>query len=234
MTEDARGRSASRPAPDIVPFGDAAVLITLDAAASVASAARAQAVGRRIRAAIDGQPGWGAVVPAATTVLVHVDPLALAVGQAVDRLEGLAGRAEADDATWPRDTQLVEIPVRYGGDAGPDLESVAAAAGLSPAAVVEAHAAVEYRALFLGFAPGFAYLGPLAPELVLPRRASPRVRVPAGSVAIAGTHTAVYPVESPGGWHLLGRTATAPWDPRRDPPALLEPGTRVRFVPDRT
>ena len=89
------------------------------------------------------------------------------------------------------------------------------------------------RVLFLGFSPGFGYLGPLPAALVVPRRATPRTRVPAGSVAIAGPHAAVYPVESPGGWHLLGRTAMQLWDPRRTPPATLRPGDRVRFVPER-
>ena len=100
-------------------------------------------------------------------------------------------------------------------------------------AVVELHSSGRYRALFLGFAPGFAYLGPLPSGLVVPRRATPRTHVPAGSVAIAGGYTAVYPGQSAGGWHLLGRTDAALWDPFRDPPALLAPGDIVRFVPER-
>jgi KipI family sensor histidine kinase inhibitor len=216
--------------PSVEPFGDAAALITLETEATETTAARAQALARRIREATDADEGWSAVVPAAASVLVHVTPGTLA--NVVPRLRELAGHREPDDDHWPNDTAAVEVPVRYGGEEGPDLEAVAEATGVSPKRVIELHAAAEYRALFLGFVPGFAYLGPLPRELVLPRRATPRVRVPAGSVAIAGKHAAVYPIESPGGWHLLGRTAIAMWDPRRDPPALLRAGTRVRFVPE--
>jgi len=137
-----------------------------------------------------------------------------------------------DDDRWPEDVPTVEIPVRYGGDDGPDLEDIAALVGRSPGEVVDLHASAAYRVLFLGFAPGFGYLGPLPTELVLARRATPRVRVPVGSVAIAGPYSAVYPGESPGGWHLLGRSTAAIWDPRREPPAMLAPGTIVRFAPE--
>ena len=217
---------------DVVPFGDAAVLVTIADEATEASAARAQAVARRIRAATADRHGWGAAVPAATTVLVHVDPSGPGVPEALRLVEDVAAGVEVDDDRWTEDSPLVEIRVRYGGEDGPDLDAVAAAAGLAPAAVIDLHAGAEYRALFLGFAPGFAYLGPVPPRLVLPRRASPRVRVPAGSVAIAGPHTAIYPIDSPGGWHLLGRTSAVLWDARREPPAFLEPGSRVRFVPE--
>jgi KipI family sensor histidine kinase inhibitor len=138
------------------------------------------------------------------------------------------------DERWSTDVPPLEIPVRYGGADGPDLDAVAELTGLSAAEVVELHAAAPLRVLFLGFAPGFGYLGPLPAALVVPRRATPRTRVPPGSVAIAGPHAAVYPVESPGGWHLLGRTSLALWDPNRTPPATLRPGDRVRFVPERS
>ena len=131
----------------------------------------------------------------------------------------------------PPDAPLHELPVRYGGDDGPDLESVAEEVGHSPADVVELHAATTYEVLFLGFAPGFAYLGELEPPLVVPRLATPRPRVPAGSVAIAGPMTAVYPHASAGGWRLLGRTDALLFDPGATPPARLRPGDRVRFVP---
>jgi KipI family sensor histidine kinase inhibitor len=218
--------------PSVSAFGDAAVLITLASEASVESAARAQALARRIRSAVVDQPGWGAAVPAAASVLVLVDPSDPGIDAAVSILEALASEREPGDDRWPADSRLVEIPVRYGGDGGPDLDAVAEQTGLSVAGVVEAHAAGIYRAMFLGFVPGFAYLGPLPGELVVPRRASPRVRAPAGSVAIAGPYTAVYPIESPGGWQILGRSSVRPWDPRREPPAMLEPGARVRFVPE--
>jgi KipI family sensor histidine kinase inhibitor len=220
--------------PRIVPFGDAAILITIADEASVESAARAQTLARRIRAEVGDRSGWGGVVPAAATILVQVDPVEPGVEAAVARLREVAGQSGADDDRWPEEGPVLEIPTRYGGVLGPDLDAVAEATGLSAITVVEAHAGVMYRCLFLGFAPGFGYLGPLPSELVLPRRATPRVRIPPGSVAIAGPHTAVYPIESPGGWHILGRTAAPLWDPRRDPPALLEPGARVRFVPERS
>lgn len=220
------------PLRSVEPFGDAAILITLDTEATEASAARAQSLARRIRESTHGNDDWLGVVPAATSVLVHIDPTRDGAA-AIARLRDLAGGLKPEDGRWPDDSRTVEIPVRYGGEDGPDLDAVAEATGLSPQQVIELHAGPEYRALFLGFVPGFAYLGPLPPELVLPRRATPRVRVPAGSVAIAGAQAAVYPIESPGGWHLLGRAATPMWDPRRDPPALLTPGTRVRFVPKR-
>lgn len=214
----------------IAPFGDAGVFVDLPPETDpVAAALRSQAVAARIRDQVTGRPGWGAAVPTTSSVLVHVDPEVLAVADAVDQLGWIVDEAPVA-GSWPDAGPAIEIPVRYGGEDGPDLEAVAEAAGLSPSAVIGAHSSGDYRVLFLGFAPGFGYLGPLPEALVLPRRPSPRVRVPAGSVAIAGPHAAIYPIESPGGWHLIGRTAIRLWDPDRDPPALLEPGRLVRFV----
>jgi KipI family sensor histidine kinase inhibitor len=123
---------------------------------------------------------------------------------------------------------VIEIPTRYDG---PDLREVADASGLEVAEVVRRHSAAEYAAAFTGFAPGFAYLSGLDPLLRLPRRGNPRPRVPPGSVAIADAFSAIYPRASPGGWHLLGSTDAAIFDPSREPPALIAPGIRVRFVP---
>src|SRR5712691_7022954 len=123
-------------------------------------------------------------------------------------------------------TATVEIPVRYGGA---DLGEVARLTGLAPAEVIAAHTGQLLRTEFCGFLPGFAYIGGLPAALHVPRRADPRTAVPAGSVALAGGYTAVYPRASPGGWHLIGRTDVVVWDPHRDPPALLPPGTPVRF-----
>ena len=137
---------------------------------------------------------------------------------------------------WPRTApqytagKIVEIPVRYGGADGPDLSAVAAACRCSDADVIAIHSGREYVAFFLGFQPGFAYLGDLDERLRLPRRDQPRAGVPAGSVAIAEHMTAVYPATSPGGWHAIGRTAMQLFDPRLDAPALIQPGDRVRFV----
>jgi KipI family sensor histidine kinase inhibitor len=133
---------------------------------------------------------------------------------------------EASQATG----RLVEIPVRYGGEHGPDLADVAAHTGLSPQEVVRRHSAGEYVVYFLGFQPGFAYMGGLAPELATPRRREPRLVVPAGSVGIGGEQTGIYPASAPGGWQLIGRTDAALFVADRDPPSLFAPGDTVRFV----
>jgi KipI family sensor histidine kinase inhibitor len=167
-------------------------------------------------------PGVVDVVPAARTVLVCCADRA-SVAQVAARLPHIAPGAEGPE----HERRLVEIPVVYDGD---DLDDVARATGLDPDEVVARHRESAFRVEFCGFAPGFAYLAGLDEALWLPRRATPRTRVPAGSVAIASTYSAVYPGVSPGGWHLLGTTSTRIWDVARDPPALLEPGTDVRFV----
>lgn len=193
----------------LLPYGPRAVLAELDTLDEVMATAAAW------RAA--GIPGVVDVVPAARTVLVVHD----------GRLD-TAALVAPPAASPPSDGPLVEVEVDYDGA---DLDDVAAATGLTTAEVVAAHAGAEYRVAFCGFMPGFSYLVGLDPRLVLPRRATPRTRVPAGAVAIAAGFSAVYPRESPGGWHLLGTTDRRMWDDGRDPPALLPPGTRVRFVP---
>lgn len=204
------------PAPRVLPAGDAAVLLEFDSAEQVTAAHRA----------LRQRPVEGVVelVPAARTILVHYDPATFTS----DSLTAPLAEAQAAPERAAADRELITLPVFYDG---PDLEEVSAAAGLSVAEVVERHAAPEYVVAFCGFAPGFAYLTGLDPLLRLPRRATPRTRVPAGSVAIAGEFAGVYPSASPGGWHLLGRTDAVLWDLDREPPALLAPGTRVRFEP---
>jgi KipI family sensor histidine kinase inhibitor len=162
------------------------------------------------------------VVPAATTVLVTFD-----LPPDLDDVRGALGSLAAS-VDRPRASETVEVPTRYDGE---DLASVAEAAGMSIDDVVALHAAGEYTVSFCGFAPGFGYLDGLPAALQMPRRPTPRTRVPAGSVAIAAGYSAVYPRESPGGWHLIGRTSLVLFDALRDPPALLSPGFRVRFVP---
>jgi inhibitor of KinA len=224
--------------PRIVPFGDAALLVLLGETVDAALNARAQAVVRtveadRAAAASTGRSSpWGRPVPAYASVLVPVDPLASGPAGAVDRLRGLVERTAGEVDGLPAETvEPFVIDVRYGGEDGPDLPDVAHALGLTEAEVVAEHAAGRYHVYFLGFSPGFAYLGPLAERLRLPRRASPRTRVPAGSVAVAGAQTAIYPLPTPGGWHLIGRTDAPLWQPDRDPPALLRAGQEVRFRP---
>jgi KipI family sensor histidine kinase inhibitor len=161
------------------------------------------------------------LVPAARTLLVRFDP---AVTDA-DRLGALLRTVSPVDTAVSASAEVV-IPVRYDGE---DLADVAAEAGLSVAEVISRHSGGSYVSAFCGFAPGFAYLSGLDPVLHVSRRSTPRTRIPAGSVAIAGEYSAVYPSASPGGWRLLGRTDVPVWDVDRDPPNLLPPGTRVRF-----
>jgi KipI family sensor histidine kinase inhibitor len=215
----------------ILPFGDAAILVELDAVASVANARQARALAHAIDGLRAREPALGIPVPAAASVLVPFDPLAMDADAASALFEALLTRVPEEAA--PGTSTLLEVRVRYGGDDGPDLEAVAAELGTAASDVVGLHAGRDYEVLFLGFAPGFAYLGEVDARLVVPRLATPRTRVPAGSVAIAGPVTAVYPQASPGGWRILGRTETPMFDPGATPPARLRPGDRVRFVPDR-
>jgi KipI family sensor histidine kinase inhibitor len=194
--------------------GDAALLVAAEGRADVLAAVIAA---QHYHGVLD-------VVPGAQTVLVTTEP-----GR-VD-LAGLAARVVALTlpTAGPDAAALAEIPVVYDG---PDLDEVAGLTGLSVAEVVARHTAAEYRVGWMGFSPGFGYLTGLDPALAaVPRLADPRVRVPAGSVAIAGGLAGVYPTASPGGWRLLGRTSASFWDAERDPPALLSPGMRVRFRP---
>ena len=223
---------ASAASGRIIPFGDAAVMLTLAERVDAGLAARAQAIAAAIHAARAAEPGIRRPVPAHASVLVPFDPLAIEL-DAVTRLVATCADTIGDVAIDAEPRSPIEIPVRYGGDDGPDLEDVAAVHDLRPSDVVELHAGATYRVLFLGFAPGFAYLGGLPPGLVTPRKATPRPRVPAGSVGIAGEQTGVYPLAMPGGWQLIGRTETVLWDVARPSPALLRPGDRVRFVPAR-
>ncbi|EIJ46958.1 allophanate hydrolase subunit 1 [Herbaspirillum sp. GW103] len=141
--------------------------------------------------------------------------------------------------TWPRlasagsEGRTVEIPVVYGGNVGPDLDNVARHTGLSTGEVIERHSNAEYVVYFLGFLPGFAYMGGLDTSLATPRHTTPRVSIPAGSVGIGGEQTGIYPMASPGGWQLIGRTALQLFDPSQQPPTLLRPGDRVRFTVER-
>ncbi|MET9365325.1 5-oxoprolinase subunit PxpB [Streptomyces sp. NPDC006632] len=202
--------------PRVLPVGDHALLVELDGAES-AGAFHAELVRRRAAGTL---PPVREIVPAARTVLLDglADPTALASQLVTWEVPPLrAGSAHT-----------VEIPVRYDG---PDLAEVAALWGVSEQEAVRIHSAARFRVAFCGFAPGFAYLTGLAERYAVPRRATPRTAVPAGSVALAGPYTGVYPRSSPGGWQLIGTTDAVLWDTHRDPAALLAPGTLVRFVP---
>ena len=198
----------------LLPCGDVGVLVELAGLDEVLA----------LHAALEAAPPRGTVdlVPAARTLLVRLDPAqtsVAAVAQAV--------RAVRPGAARPCSAEEVRIPVRYDG---PDLGEVARVTGLGERGVVTAHTGRPWTVAFAGFAPGFCYLVGGDPRLRVPRRDSPRTRVPAGAVALAGEFSGVYPRSSPGGWQLLGTTPLAMWDLDRDPPALLRPGARVRFA----
>jgi KipI family sensor histidine kinase inhibitor len=200
----------------ILPAGDAAVLVEL---ADLAEAGHLYA---SLRA--DPLPGTLDVVPATRTVLVTVDPAVTAPEQVAAAVRSRPLAAAPDPAAG----DLVELPTRYDG---PDLAEVAGLTGLAEDEVVRRHGAAEWTVAFCGFAPGFAYLTGGDPALRVPRREVPRTAVPAGSVGLADGFSGAYPRRMPGGWQLIGHTDAVLWDTDRDPPALLPPGTRVRFVP---
>lgn len=194
----------------VTPYGRSAVLVR------VPSDHDPVALAEHLRSAVPAAE----IVPGADTVLV--DGISGPEGRdAVRRAVG--GWVPSGTSSGP----LVEIPTVYDG---PDLADIARHWGVAPEEVVARHQEQEYTSRFCGFAPGFAYLTGLPDAWAVPRLDSPRTRVPAGSVALAGAWCGIYPTASPGGWRLLGRTDTVLWDPDRDPPALLAPGTRVRFV----
>ncbi|MFH0516846.1 allophanate hydrolase subunit 1 [Streptomyces sp. M41] len=198
-----------------LPVGDDALLVEVSSGEE-ARALHAELLRRRA----EGSLSVREIVPAARTVLL--DGLA--------EPARLARELTASDVppAPPRSGDVVELPVRYDG---PDLAEVAAHWGVSGAEAARIHADTEFSVAFCGFAPGFGYLTGLPPRYDVPRRATPRTAVPAGSVALAGPYTGVYPRSSPGGWQLIGTTDSVLWDHARVPAALLSPGTRVRFVP---
>ena len=174
-----------------------------------------------------GVPGVVETVPTFRSLMVHYDPT---VTSRADLEGAIAGRLDRRSRVRS-DATLWRMPVCYEGEFAPDLAEVARLAGLTMSEVVALHSAVRYHVYMLGFLPGFPYLGDLPHRLALPRRADPRLRVPAGSVSIAANLTAIYPYESPGGWHLIGATPIRLFDPERPRPALLAPGDIVQFEP---
>jgi len=220
--------------PRVEAFGERALLVTLGDRVDLLVNAHARRLAAAFEVRREKDPRFGRSVPAAASVLVPFDPLAIEPAEAATIVAGMLDLVDATtDADEASPTPAIEIGVRYGGRDGPDLAAVAEAHGVSQADIVDLHCSSTWTALFLGFAPGFAYLGPLPPDLATPRRDTPRERVPAGSVAIGGDQTAVYPFELPGGWQLIGRTEVPMWDLARPQPNLLTPGDRVRFVPIR-
>lgn len=204
-------------------------LLVQTGAKPLISASRAAATNRLARALIDAPiPGVLDIVPSYTTILIEFDLLATDVDELVSAIETEAKSIEEGEAT-PR--RIVTIPVIYGGEAGPDLIEAADYLGLTPERVVELHSGAQYFVAAVGFSPGFGFLLGLPPELTIPRRSTPRVKVPAGSVATAAGQTGVYPMSTPGGWWLLGKTPAKLFDLRREQAFALEPGDGVRFAP---
>lgn len=210
--------------PRILPLGDRALVIELGDELLPSINARVRALARCVRAV----PGVSDAVPTLRSALVVFDPLSADLDVLAERIEDAVLALPDADETAGR---LVEVPVVYGGGSGPDLEVLAELCGLPPAALIREHAAIEYVVYMLGFTPGYPYLGLLPQTLRAPRLSSPRLRVPAGSVAIADALTGIYPLTSPGGWRLIGRTPLRIYDPRAAEPILFRPGDRVRFIP---
>jgi KipI family sensor histidine kinase inhibitor len=214
--------------PTFHPSGDAALLVTFGDRIDLATNRLAHALAARLSQA--PLPGLGEAVAGYTTLLVHYDPLALDYEQVQAWVQARVGEASAAGTASSPEPRRIEVPVIYGGERGPDLEFVARHNGLSPEEVVRRHTARDYPVYLVGFTPGFPYLGGLDETITAPRLPSPRSRVPAGSVGIAGQQTGIYSVDSPGGWRLIGWTPLALFDPGREPPSLLAPGDVVRFV----
>ena len=211
--------------PKFLPAGDAALVVELGDAIS-------PEINRRVRSlslALErgGVAGVFDFLPTYRSVLVFYDPLELSAAELQDAVMGLL---ESPDEGGEFARQVVHIPVLYGGDMGPDIGFVARHAGMSEREVVRMHSGGRYLVYMMGFSPGFAYLGGLDDRLATPRLQSPRGEIPAGAVGIAEAQTGVYPVASPGGWQLIGRTPVKLFDAGREPPALLAAGDYARFV----
>jgi len=204
-------------------LGETAVVLELEPPVQLATQKRIWRLTQRLATfpeVVEAIPGMNNV-----TVVLR-DPTTLAL----DAIEHLQRWWEESEALEP-ESRAIEIPVVYGGEAGPDLAHVADHCGMSEKQVVELHTSIEYRVWFIGFQPGFPYLGGMPEALTTPRRAEPRISVPAGSVGIGGAQTGIYPLASPGGWNLIGRTDLTLFNPRLAEPSLLRPGDTLRFIP---
>jgi len=206
----------------VAPAGDRALLVTLGRSIDPEVLGQVLALDRALQ---DRRPiGLVSTVTAYGALLCHYDAAATDPARLEDAIRELEGKVEASIPSGA----IVDIPTRYDG---PDLPEVALRTNLTPADVIERHAGREYLVYCVGFAPGFTYCGAIPDEIAVPRLASPRLRVPAGSIGIAGGQTGIYAVETPGGWNLIGRTALRLFDPAADPPARFRPGDRLRFIP---
>lgn len=208
-----------------VPLGDSALTLTLGEGIDAKLNLRVHHLAARLAAA--PLAGIRELTPAYNSLLIHYDPLLLSYAQVET---WVLQHAAPEEETAAQPARCVEIPTRYGGEYGPDLEFVARHNGLTPAEVIQIHTAAEYTVYLMGFTPGFPYLGGMDERIAAPRLASPRTSIPAGSVGIAGQQTGIYPLASPGGWQLIGRTAIPLFNPHAEAPCLLSPGDHLRFV----
>jgi KipI family sensor histidine kinase inhibitor len=207
----------------LIPLGDSALQIVFGEQLDPAMNRRALA----LSTALAGLPGLTDRVPAYASLSLHYDPLIWSLAALTEAIKPFLAAVESREAA----SRLLTVPVCYGGGYGPDLDALAQHSGLSVDEVIARHGSGDYRVCFLGFAPGFPYLDGLDPSLAMPRQATPRASVPTGAVGIAGRQTGIYPLPSPGGWQIIGRTPLRLFDPRREPPCLLAPGDRLRFTP---
>ncbi len=206
-------------------LGERAVVLELEPPVSLESQQRIWGLSERLKSypqVVETIPGMN------NLTVVLADPQ----NTALDAIERLQRWWEESESLVP-ESRLIEIPVIYGGEAGPDLDAVAQHSQLSAREVVELHASTQYVVYFIGFQPGFPYLGGLDSRLHTPRRAEPRLVVPAGSVGIGGSQTGIYPLATPGGWQLIGRSDITLFDPSQQPPTLLRPGDSIRFIPSK-
>jgi KipI family sensor histidine kinase inhibitor len=210
--------------PRLLPLGDSSLLVQFGDEIDLAANQRVHALDARLNA--NRLSGVVETVPAYASLVVLYDPLALTLSQVSNWVKEESGRVETAAS---RPGRLIKVPVHYGGEYGPDLPFVAAQHGLNIREVVHIHAGREYFVFMMGFTPGFPYLGKLDEAIATPRLETPRTRVPAGTVAIAGSQTGIYPIDSPGGWRLIGRTSLQLFDPASDAPFLFSPGDAVRF-----
>jgi KipI family sensor histidine kinase inhibitor len=212
--------------PCVVAFGEAALLVEFADQPDLRANMRVRALEARLRAS--PPPGLRNLIPGMVSLLVEFDPFAADVSALEQRVHEELAPAAQPDFTPGR---LRTLPTVYGGQFGPDLDDVAKSIGLSADEVIRRHAAAEVTVYMIGFSPGYPYMGLLPAEFALPRRTTPRDRIPPGSVAIAERMTSIYTRATPGGWHIIGRTPAVLFDESRDPPAYLAPGDRVRHVP---
>tara|TARA_B100000029_G_scaffold135336_1_gene129746 strand:+ start:3691 stop:4392 length:702 start_codon:yes stop_codon:yes gene_type:complete len=214
--------------PRVVPAGDSAILIELGSEVDPEISSRVFALTDLMRDA--GLNSGLEILPTYRSVLVYYDPLVSSYAEMLDAVNGVI-EGLAEPANVKSSLKIVEIPVVYGGEDGPDLPFVAEHAGMTEDSVIQLHSETDYRVYMLGFSPGFPYLGGLDERIAAPRLKTPRVSVPAGSVGIAELQTGVYPNAGPGGWRIIGRTSLTLFDVNSSTPSLITPATEVRFIP---